>query len=226
MKASLAVFLFLGSFTASADTITLENRYDFEGDFNVGASLVITFTTLPLSSEFGSYTIDFDNGLTDWLNIPFTLTYPAAPAGAKNVQTVLFVPEEGVDWPSVSYQVEPVAADCGGTPCDYTAALFAVEALPPPVLLFSPEGATFGGPDAQGKSFDLNAVLSIPIPVHVVNRGYNARTTITISGPIHYDFSITAITFGETEVPEPGSAAFAGIGLAAAALLRRRRGPA
>jgi hypothetical protein len=220
-----ALFLLFFSCSLSAAPVSLENYFDFDGYFNVGANLVISVTTKPLSSEIDSITLDHDGGLVDQIQIPFTLFYPAAPAGAQNVYAFTLIPTTGAGNVSTSYVTEPVVADCGGAPCNYQSALFAPDAVPMfPISIYSPSGEAFEGPDAAGKSFDLVAVVTIPIPVHPVNPGYNAKTTITISGPTHYDFRITAVTLWDgAEIPEPSSIALAGLGLVGVLLARRCR---
>jgi len=221
MKVLLSALLLSFPFTASAAFISAQNVYQFDGYFNVGAeSQVVTIETQPLSSNWGSFTVDQIGSLVEMVTVPTTITYPSAPSGAKNVQTFLMYPGEGepvISGFQRSFQVEPLVTDCGGVPCDYKSTEFVGSGgLYLPVGPYSPTGEVFDGvPGLQGQTFDLNLILTVRTYGSPLDRsGYNSRTTVTFSGPNHYKFNIIAATSWETAaVPEPGSIALAGLGL-------------
>ncbi len=235
MKVLLSALLLSISFTASAALVAVENTYEFEGEFNVGALHIATATTAPLSGNLVSHVVDYDNGLlTDTFSFLATIAYPAAPAGAKNIQTLLLEPQDAwsgstlpVSIPTVSYDTKPIVADCAGVPCAYTPTTFAWDPgnYFPVTLSYATGGMFCCEVDPQGKSFDLKISVFTPLPINPMfpGEGYNSKTTATISGPSHYKFSITTVTMWEAaEVPEPGSIALAGLGLVGVLIGRRR----
>jgi len=63
------------------------------------------------------------------------------------------------------------------------------------------------------KSFDAVALFAIEVPIYAFNPGFNARSTMTTTGPTRYSFSVIARTRWDSAVPELGSIALAGLGL-------------
>jgi len=52
-----------------------------------------------------------------------------------------------------------------------------------------------------GKSFDAFAQVTVTIPIHAFNPGFNARSTMTMTGPTRYSFSVIARTRWDSASP-------------------------
>ena len=222
MKA--AFFLYLTLLPASFAGF-LQDFFPVDGVVNNSGEFVIsTVQTLPLSSVVDFITVQ-DGGLQETFNVPLKLAFPAAPVQSKNVFSSVGI-IIGASHGSGSLQLvtEPVQIDCGGSPCPFTPAIFAPELVLPPVEVI---GVDPFGPDLHGKLFDVTLRVNLPVAVHAMNPGFNAKSSMIFSGPNSYDFSIVTTTTWDDDpipnpqaIPEPAAGVLAGLGLICLGLIR------
>lgn len=218
MLSRLAVFL-LSLLPVSAGIITdgAWVVYHFNGYFNTqGQTITYIVETDPLSSNVASEDFIINPAFQSSIHIPFTINFAEAPIKALKIFRSISDPEYSI--PQVlgqSIQAEPIQAACGAVPCDFKAAEFRSESGGPWVTLG-------GNIDLKKKSVNVDVLVEAPIPFHILDPGFNAKTTYSISGPVQYDFTVRALTLWDIDVPEARSSALTGLGLLALAGMLQR----
>lgn len=197
-----ALLLTLSAAQLPAAMFHASNNYRYVGTWNDGKELTVTYTTAPLS-QGASIAVEGDLDYSDTHVISFPVTFPSAPAGAKNVFSGAGY--NYMDIPSVEFKmtVVPIVADCGGVPCHYE----------PPATSgngssvwywLTPGDILAGGPDFAGKTVDVSVLIEQPTFETFSQFAYNSKTTYTW-GQSSYDIQVTTYTMWEMDTPEPST---------------------
>src|SRR5688572_29602835 len=154
MRLAPALLLAVSAMQLPAAMFEARNDYRQVGTWNDGKELTVTYTTAPLS-QGASITVEGDLDYQDTYTIYFPVTFPSAPAGAKNVFSGASY--NYMDIPSFDFTmtVVPIVADCGGPPCHFE---------PPSTsgtgttiwYWLTPSDILSGGPQFAGKTVDLS----------------------------------------------------------------------
>jgi hypothetical protein len=203
------VTVVLTSVAASANAAFVKNTYHVEGTFNTdGGGFTEIWTNKPNSHALESLTFDW-KPFVESHRIPLTITIPTAPTWAETFASAIFAGGT-IRWAELSTTVEPVATDCGGSPCPYSGVFTIGHSQE--ILMSDPVDGSYHsdvfvwlGSALAGKSFDVEVTLWAPTIERVIP-GENAKTTFKMWGPTSY--SIDVITSTEyLGTPEPSTAA-------------------
>jgi hypothetical protein len=213
-----ALILALSATSAHAAMFEEYNDYNYVGTWNDGKQFTITMWTDPLAQGVTHETVEGDT-IDESYTVNFQVTFPSAPAGAKNVMSFIVWDEEASASIDRTITVEPILADCGGVPCHYE---------PPYWIGTGTETRYFLQGSSHGTAGETRDVSMMVIPNGIelfTHLAYNSKTTITW-GQGHYDVRARAVTLWEMEsaVPEPGSFVLAGVGVLVLGVVRKRWG--
>lgn len=219
MKAAPFLLALLASSSLHAAFFSVDNIYNLEGTWNEDKHMKWVEWTDPLASVAYHFEMTGEQ-IEETLVVDFDITFPVAPAGAKNVNTFVEVDWDGIAGHSFTRTIEPIVADCGGTPCKFEPPAWSGN--PPFKFNFNPiELLIVGSPERAGQTYSVVLTVTPPSFETFSQFAYNSKTT-TEWGASYYKTSVRASTYWEMDTPEPGSFALAGLGVAVLGVVRKR----